>query len=60
MFKKLIEPTNLVFLIVALAVVAFTFYGKFDAKDFGMLAVMVFSHYFKSEDQQNQSQALQG
>lgn len=41
------SPSAIVFLILAIALCVFTYFGKVDAKDFIILATMSFMHYFK-------------
>lgn len=40
------SASKIVFILMALAVVALTFIGRVDPKDFMMLASMVFTFYF--------------
>ena len=41
------SATKIVFIVVALALVVFTWIGKIDSKDFMVLATMVFSAYYR-------------
>lgn len=41
------SPSSLVFLILASALCVFVYLGKVEAKDFMLLAVMAFQHYFQ-------------
>ena len=47
------SATKLVLVLMTVAVIALTFIGKFDPKDFGALVVMVFMSYFKSPNPSN-------
>ncbi len=40
------SASKIVFILMAIALVALTFTGKVDAKDFVMLAGMAFTYYF--------------
>lgn len=44
--KIFTSATKLVLLAVTLALIAFTFLGKVDGKDFMTIALMVFAFYF--------------
>lgn len=43
------SASKIVFILMAVAVVMLTFFGKVDAKDFMMLAAMAFSFYFANK-----------
>jgi len=40
------SASKIVFVLIAIAVVGLTYLGKVDAKDFMILASMVFAYYF--------------
>jgi hypothetical protein len=41
-----LSTTKFVFIMIAMAVIIFTYLGKIDAKDFFGLAMVVFYHYY--------------
>ncbi len=43
------SASKIVFILMAIAVVVLTFFGKVDPKDFMMLAAMAFSFYFANK-----------
>ena len=49
------SASKIVFVIIALAVVILTFLKIIDAKDFMMLASMVFTYYFTRDKGENQT-----
>lgn len=42
------SATKIVFILVAVALVAFTAMGKIESKDFMVLAMMVFTSYYRA------------
>lgn len=47
------SASKIVFILMALAVVLLTAFGKVDAKDFIMLASMAFTFYFSNKGDSN-------
>lgn len=47
--KILSSASKIVFLLVTLALIALTFIGKVDPKDFVAIAMMVFTYYFSNK-----------
>lgn len=45
------SASKLVFLLMAMSLVAFTWAGKVESKDFVMLAGMAFTYYFTKSNQ---------
>jgi len=54
MSKIYTSASKLVFILMAVAVIAGMFYGKVDAKDFMILASMAFSFYFANKGESNE------
>lgn len=53
MNKLLSSASKLVFLLMTVALIVLTFIGKVDAKDFIVLASMVFTYYFSNKGSQD-------
>lgn len=53
----LTSASKIVFILMAISVVALTWVGKVDAKDFIVLASMAFSFYFANKGEVNQNYA---
>jgi hypothetical protein len=49
MDKLLTSASKLVFLLMTIALIVLTFSGRVDAKDFVVLASMVFTFYFSNK-----------
>ena len=54
MSKIYTSASKLVFILMAVAVIAGMFYGKVDSKDFMILASMAFSFYFANKGESNE------
>jgi len=54
MNKIYTSASKIVFILMAVAVIAGMFYGKVDAKDFMILASMSFSFYFANKGDSNE------
>jgi len=48
------SATKIVFMAIAFALIGLTFMGRVEAKDFMILAMMVFSFYYKVKDTSGQ------
>jgi hypothetical protein len=51
--KILESASKLVFILMTIALIVLTFFGKIDAKDFMGICLMVFTYYFSNKGSEN-------